>query len=712
MELSRNDEDRSPNFKFQMKPPQACVHCHIHEDFGFPHSIYHGELVPVIFGLSNTGSLPASNIALRLNLPQLMCVSTLNGEQIRRLSGFSKETGNSYDLIMKWLDDVKILDPIKVEETMTSETPSSSRSDANKNNKSYEEEIIALNQILKPGEMTCLVLWLQGDMIGDFLLQLVIGYNTLHHFTAGNDHAHQTQYNAHQAPDRVLCLSRQLLVEPLLNMSLFTRNHFGDVGQYILGVEIENICNDVLKFPGKANDLTGFDLLDTLEHESSGGTSRRGIDEAGNEQLQTFLFSDSASASTSSLALVRHHRYLSILSNAIDSEVANEEKRNALRTLSESEKSPWIVIKHITCLAAHWRIQTLIEHEKLKPVKGLSNSVVFLKLLPVEKDSDFEHQTFTLDKEYTISLQDFDVQKEEEIAFSHLTPLVAQQRAKLHGNEKENEVVKKVLGSSKGIVHEFVKKKFLRWLERIQQISKGMLCCTLHDNELEIVIAFEITESPRISNYLDTLTSQQSLSSSSSLESPLVSQTTTVSVSTNINNKGDNVLEDHPLDMASKPYTDTTETLPSKVSDGEANSTSTATGQPPLITLPPPLRPAGKIGHSNDDNADVQRINQFSKEQMDVKINEDLAHLPKILRQKRYGFHFSNEPFVFSQVEGHTGCPLRVAIKYPKTLPMTSKNEKVSCDVQLMVLNISRKECVSFTFETLAQNEEFDNKLS
>ncbi|ETO10154.1 hypothetical protein RFI_27222 [Reticulomyxa filosa] len=760
----RNDVEKQIDFKYNVKPPQACLNCHVYEDFGFPHSIYHGELVPVVIGLSNSGSLSAANIRIRLNLPQFMCISKLSHNVIRSWSN-SIGGGNDQEQWMKWLDDLKVLTPVKFEE---SDDPSSTLASSKTQNKSDndkapsdspvqsssmrnqapqigmnkwmrngwndmnashkqlpDDDILCLNEVIKPGRVSYAVVWLHGAMVGDFLLQILIGYDSLLSVTAKSDLSKEetikstkTQSDVHQTPQRLICLSRQLLVDPLLNMTLFTRNHFSDTRQYILALEIENVSNDILKYQGKANTLTTFGLADLLTHpNTSSDRIVHDVEEMSSlqlAQLQPLLSFDTAATSA------RNGHKGGIVENAIESELDNEQKRNALRILSDEERSPWVVVTNVVCIAENWTIQALLDnkffhsyfsfvHKKIQflphlffffkkthriivPIKGQFCSTMFAKLIPLDATNSEEYDSFTLDKDYTISTDSFELQEEEEPVLTNIVPTL-QLQLQSQVSTIENEIVKKVLNPAKEIVHNFVKKEVPTMVRQNTTYHKR------HDNELDIIIEFQITESPKLSHHLETLTSQ----SSSSPSSP---NSMTRSAS----------FHDRLSDIASKADLD--------VQHNPPNNSSAV--QPPLISLPRPTRPSGFLDRSfssQSEDMEDQRLNQITREQMEIKIRNELSHMPKSLRKNRYGFHMLNEPFVFSQVESHIGCPLRVAIKYPKMLPMTVKlskldmracknlDQKVSCDVQLMVLNISRKFNVSFLFDTLAQNEEFDNEL-
>ena len=73
----------------------------------------------------------------------------------------------------------------------------------------------------------------------------------------------------------------------------------------------------------------------------------------------------------------------------------------------------------------------------------------------------------------------------------------------------------------------------------------------------------------------------------------------------------------------------------------------------------------------------------------------------------RFGYLLLRQPFVFERNETTSNCPLRVALKYPKQLPIDA-DLPIKCNVQLMVLNTGSK-YVTFVLETLKQNEEFDS---
>jgi len=111
--------------------------------------------------------------------------------------------------------------------------------------------VIEFNQNIEPQQCLRLLIWVYGAKRGRHLTQCHFEYWTMD-----------------GALKRTTILSRFLSVNPFLKMTLFTKDHFGDINQFILGIEVENDAGSpLLDGKGCSADIKTIQLRDLTEEE-------------------------------------------------------------------------------------------------------------------------------------------------------------------------------------------------------------------------------------------------------------------------------------------------------------------------------------------------------------------------------------------------------------------------------------------------------------
>ena len=187
-----------------------------------------------------------------------------------------------------------------------------------KTNKLYENNLennnINFNQNIKPNQTLKLLIWIYGSEIGRHLIQFHFKYQT-----------------SDKILKRTTIISRYLTINPFMNISLFTKDHFGDINQYILGIEIENNYKEnILLNKGEANNIKTIQLKDLTKEEKEN------------------VILPSLQSTLSSITTTNNN----------------------------------IQIEYIGCYSSVWNIQKLIKDNNIPNINSMSTLTTFVKLVP------------------------------------------------------------------------------------------------------------------------------------------------------------------------------------------------------------------------------------------------------------------------------------------------------------------------------------------
>ena len=176
-----------------------------------------------------------------------------------------------------------------------------------------------LDEAIAPQQCRRLLLWLYGAPTGRHLIEV---------------HTHYWTHEGDGALKRSTLTSRFLTVSPLCAVRLFSKEHFGDVEQHILGVEVENtLRGSRLRARGRAAEIRSIQLAHLSEEEKQ---------------------------------------------HVVVPEVASE----AGADVGAGDCDNVVHMEHIGCHSERWSIAPLLADNATPPLQAMSTLTTLLKLAP------------------------------------------------------------------------------------------------------------------------------------------------------------------------------------------------------------------------------------------------------------------------------------------------------------------------------------------